>query len=210
MVEPEDMRIALITAEQPYVLRKHPSNWNVFDLSFEEWCQKMDEHNKLSVPFDTGTTKHCDTPYWEKFRGQENLTFIEFANKMKADASADKWYSLFARSFKMWPDDLVGPNIFNTLVENSSPKNSIHFFLGSKGSHTPCHYNKVGVNIDIQIYGHTSWLLFPPSTPFTPTRIPFKRARVFSKENFYSPMSTEQFGGKSTHKLYLMCLCFID
>lgn len=173
--------------EQPYVLKfRKTSDWNVFNLKLGEWCEKMDSKYN-PVQFATGTRTHCDTPYWEKFHGLENLTFVEFAKKMKADKSQNKWYSYNGSNIQKWPDDFVV----------NQQKDEIGFWLGSKRAHMPCHYNTSGLESIVQIYGHSFWLLFPPSTPFKPTRIPYSSSKVFSKENFYSPINAKQFGGKS-------------
>ncbi|KAL2805005.1 HSPB1-associated protein 1 isoform 2 [Daubentonia madagascariensis] len=62
-------------------------------------------------------------------------------------------------------------------------------WIGSLGSHTPCHLDSYGCNLVFQVQGRKRWHLFPPEdTPFLyPTRIPFEESSVFSKINVVNP-----------------------
>lgn len=63
----------------------------------------------------------------------------------------------------------------------------ISFWIGSRGAHTPCHYDTYGCNIVVQVHGRKRWLLFPPEAKLKPTRVPYEESSVYSEENFYSP-----------------------
>lgn len=196
MIDPADMKTAVSTANEPYILRQVNLGWKLFELSFDEWCQRMDEHLKSQpVQFTSGTIKHCDLPYWERFRTHEHLTFTGFANKAKENRSAEQWHSHSYRDIVSWPSDLTESISFDSLGFDDTE--DVLFWLGSKGANTPCHYDTYGFNIVVQVYGKKSWLLFPPKTPLTSTRVPFEESSVYCKQNFYSPADMEQFGGAS-------------
>lgn len=200
MIDPVDMKIAVSTANEPYILTNVQLDWDIFQLSFDEWCKQMDENiNSQPVQFSSGTMKHCDTPYWEKFRTHEHLTFSEFAKQTKEDTSNGRWYSHSYRDIISWPDSLKKSISFDQLGFEHTE--DILFWLGSKGANTPCHYDTYGFNIVVQIYGQKSWLLFPPKTPLSPTRVPFEESSVYCKQNLYSPADMEQFGGESPNCL---------
>lgn len=193
MIEASDMKIAVSTVHEPYLLTNFKLDWKIFQLSFDEWCQQMDQHvNFQPVQFTSGTAKHCDLPYWEKLRTHELLSFSEFAKKSKEECG--RWYSHSYRDIISWPNSLKSSISFAKFgFENTE---DILFWLGSKGANTPCHYDTYGFNIVVQIFGHKTWLLFPPKTPLTVTRVPFEESSVYCKQNFYSPSDMEQFGGK--------------
>lgn len=193
MIEPSDVKTAISTVNEPHILRNFPLDWDIFRLNVDEWCQQMDQHlNYQPVQFTSGTKIHCDLPYWEKFRTQEYLTFDQF--KKKSDAGDDRWYSHSYRDIISWPDTIKKSISFEKF--GFDHVDDVLFWLGSKGANTPCHYDTYGFNIVVQVFGHKSWLLFPPSAPLTATRVPFEESSVYCKQNFYSPIDMEQFGGK--------------
>lgn len=196
MIDSNDMKKAISTASEPYILRNFQLGWDILKMDFNDWCQKMDDHLKSQpVQFTSGTIKHADIPYWEKFRTHEHFRFAEFAKKSTEDSFQDRWYSHSYRDIISWPDSLKKSISFEKLgFENTE---DILFWLGSKGANTPCHYDTYGFNVVVQIFGRKSWLLFPPTTRLTATRVPFEESSVYCKQNFYSPNDMEQFGGKS-------------
>lgn len=195
LIDPLDMKLAVSTANTPYVLRNFQLEWEIFRLSFDEWCQQMDQHlNSQPVQFSSGTMTHCDIPYWEKFRSHEHLRFNEFAKKSKRNEFNDRWYSHSYRDIISWPNSLKESISFKKLGFDNAE--DILFWLGSRGANTPTHYDTYGFNIVVQVYGHKSWLLFPPETPLTATRVPFEESSVYCKENFFSPFDLKQFDGE--------------
>ncbi|CAF4207556.1 unnamed protein product [Adineta steineri] len=54
-------------------------------------------------------------------------------------------------------------------------------WIGSQGSHTPCHYDTYGINFVAQIVGRKRWLLFPPDSAISQlqTRIPYEESSVY-------------------------------
>lgn len=196
MIVPTDMKIAISTAKEPYILRNFQLDWEIFQLNIDKWCEKMDEHVRSEpVQFTSGTMKHCDLPYWERFRTHEQLTFSEFAKKSNEDDFQEQWVSHSYRDIISWPKSLSKSISFAKLGFDNTE--DILFWLGSKGANTPCHYDTYGFNVVVQVFGRKSWLLFPPKTPMTATRVPFEESSVYCKQNLYSPTDMEQFGGKT-------------
>lgn len=196
MIDPEVIKTIISTINEPHILRNFQLDWEIFRMSFDEWCQKMNEHTRSEpVHFTSGTMKHCDLPYWERFRTQEHLTFCEFATKSKENNFKDRWFSHSYKDIISWPKSLSKSITFEKLGFGNT--DDILFWLGSKGANTPCHYDSYGFNIVVQVFGRKSWLLFPPQTPLTVTRVPFEESSVYCKQNFYSPNDMQQFGGES-------------
>lgn len=195
MVDPNELKTAISTANEPYILRNLKLDWDILQMSLDEWSHQMDDHLKSQpVQFTSGTIKHCDTPYWEKFRTHEKITFAEFAQRSKENSFNDRWYSHSYRDIISWPESLKKSISFAKFgFENAE---DIIFWLGSKGANTPCHYDTYGFNIVVQIFGRKSWLMFPPNASLSATRVPFEESSVYCKQNFYSPCDMTQFGGK--------------
>lgn len=80
------------------------------------------------------------------------------------------------------------------------------FWMGSRESFTPCHYDTYGCNLVAQIYGKKKWTLFPPSQKdcLYPTRIPYEESSVFSQVNVQNP-DYERFPGFSEAICYEVC-----
>lgn len=64
-------------------------------------------------------------------------------------------------------------------------------WVGSKGAHTPLHYDSYGRNIVIQLYGHKSWSLWNPSernmSILSPSRVPYEESSVYADVTKYDP-----------------------
>lgn len=195
MVDPVDMKTAISTIREPHVLKNFKLDWPLFRMTFEEWSQKMDETTQKSVQFTCGTDKHCDLPYWERFREKISLKFSEFLSKAKDDKLNNCWLSHSYKDISSWPRDLQESITFKQLGFDNVQ--DILFWLGSKGSNTPCHYDSYGFNIVVQVFGSKRWLVFPPNTALTATRIPYEESSIYCKQNFYSPADMEQFDGNT-------------
>lgn len=192
-LSPMDFKVLISTMDKPHVLRNVNLNWDIFKLTLTEWCEQMD---RVSAPvtFTSGTTNHTDLPYWERLRDREQLTFSGFLNSTDDKQPADRWYSHSYRDIDSWPEHLRKSIKFDAL--GFDHVDDILFWLGSKGANTPCHYDTYGFNIVVQVFGRKSWLVFPPSSPFTATRVPYEESSVYCKQNFYSPYDFKQFGGE--------------
>lgn len=188
-----DFKVLISTIDKPYILRNIPLKWNIFEMTLKEWCDQMDRESS-PVTFTSGTNKHADLPYWESFRKREQMRFSEFLQLTNKTQSTDRWYSHSYRDISSWPEHLRQSISFEALGFNDTE--DILFWLGSKGANTPCHYDTYGFNIVVQVFGRKSWVVFPPNTALTATRVPYEESSVYCKQNFYSPNDLIQFGGK--------------
>lgn len=193
-ISPEEVQKAISTTTEPIVLRNFPLDWHIFQITFEEWCEEMDKQTSSKpVEFTGGSAKHCDLPYWERFRTNDLFTFSQFLENSKCDNS--RWFSHSYKDISSWPDTLKESISFEKLGFAKSITEDILFWLGSTGANTPCHYDTYGFNIVVQVYGRKSWLLFSPTTKLTETRVPYEESSVYCKQNFYSPFDLDQFNG---------------
>lgn len=202
-INPDNLKNAIETADEPIILRNFQLDWHIFQITFEEWCSEMDKHNdSMPVSFTTGTIKHCDLPYWERFRTADKFTFSDFLEKTKSNQIQDQWHSHSYKDIRSsWPATLTDSISFKKLGFCNEITEDILFWLGSTGANTPCHYDTYGFNIVVQVFGRKSWLLFSPKTRLTATRVPFEESSVYCKQNFYSPLDMEQFDGKGNYIL---------
>uniref|UniRef100_A0A914QAL9 JmjC domain-containing protein n=1 Tax=Panagrolaimus davidi TaxID=227884 RepID=A0A914QAL9_9BILA len=53
-------------------------------------------------------------------------------------------------------------------------------WIGSPGAYTPCHYDSYGYNLHLQLKGTKRWILFPPETDLSPSRIPYEESTIYS------------------------------
>uniref|UniRef100_A0AC35EXR5 JmjC domain-containing protein n=1 Tax=Panagrolaimus sp. PS1159 TaxID=55785 RepID=A0AC35EXR5_9BILA len=53
-------------------------------------------------------------------------------------------------------------------------------WIGSPGAYTPCHYDSYGYNLHLQLKGTKRWILFPPVTNLSPSRIPYEESTIYS------------------------------
>ncbi|CAF1308391.1 unnamed protein product, partial [Adineta steineri] len=75
-------------------------------------------------------------------------------------------------------------------------------WIGSQGSHTPCHYDTYGINFVAQIVGRKRWLLFPPDSPISQlqTRIPYEESSVYLD---IEPMILDKFNNIDVYDITL-------
>uniref|UniRef100_A0A914XXI5 JmjC domain-containing protein n=1 Tax=Panagrolaimus superbus TaxID=310955 RepID=A0A914XXI5_9BILA len=53
-------------------------------------------------------------------------------------------------------------------------------WIGSPGAYTPCHYDSYGYNLHLQLKGTKRWIVFPPETELSPSRIPYEESTIYS------------------------------
>ena len=62
--------------------------------------------------------------------------------------------------------------------------NESSIWIGTSGSHTPCHQDTYGCNLVAQVKGRKLWTLFPPQQDLYPTRIPYEESSIYSEVDF--------------------------
>jgi hypothetical protein len=64
-------------------------------------------------------------------------------------------------------------------------------WIGSRGAHTPLHYDSYGRNLILQIYGEKMWSLWSPSDEnlrkLSPCRVPFEESTIYADPQRYDP-----------------------
>lgn len=195
MASPQELKLAITSLTVPHKIKNVKLNWKILDMRPKEWFELMDSGlDCKQVKFSTGNQKNADVPYWERIRGNESMSFGDFFAKTNSNYFDDRWASHSYKDIKTWPNALCDTVNFAQLGFDNAQ--DILFWLGTRGANTPCHYDTYGFNIVVQIFGSKTWLLFPPGSPLTPTRVPYEESSVYCKQNFYSPADVKQFGGK--------------
>ncbi|XP_018799136.1 PREDICTED: HSPB1-associated protein 1 [Bactrocera latifrons] len=199
------LRTLILNARKPFVLRNFKMNWKCFEQSLEEWCANYDrEVNSLTefevMPCNQGN----NTPHWERCRESIRMSLSEFLEKQKT--STDKfWIGLNYQRMNNLPNALKEGIDFSRLGF-SETTNECNYWLCSKQTNTPCHYDTYGCNIVVQVYGRKSWVLFPPNTPLSCTRVPYEESSVYCEENLYAPNPKEHERLSELHDSVYRCI----
>ncbi|XP_039965847.1 HSPB1-associated protein 1 [Bactrocera tryoni] len=203
--ETHKLRTLILNARKPFVLRNFKMNWNCFEQSLEEWCANYDrEVNSLTefevMPCNQGN----NTPHWERCRESIRMSLSQFLGKQKT--STDKfWIGLNYQRIKNLPNALKQGIDFSRLGF-SETTNECNYWLCSTQTNTPCHYDTYGCNIVAQVYGRKSWILFPPNTPLSCTRVPYEESSVYCEENLYAPSPKEHQRLSELHESVYRCI----
>lgn len=147
---PDSINQIVSSLKTPYILKNFPLLWPIHDADFKSWCKRFDQVINEPFQFDVGSRKHADLPQWERFRSTETMTLSEFVDKAQGTEFDDKWASYSYKDINTWPEPLRKNIDFKKFVVNAA---DILFWIGSKGSNTPCHYDTYGFNIVVQVFG---------------------------------------------------------
>lgn len=146
---PGALKEHISTLKIPSVIKHCRLPWPIFDSDVQSWCQVYDQHRTEPNSFDAGHIKHGDLPFWERFRTIEQLRFSEFLD-VNTNLNG-KWVSYSYKNFQDLPDAMKDNINFKPLgFENVT---DILYWIGSKGSNTPCHYDTYGFNVVVQVFG---------------------------------------------------------
>lgn len=97
-------------------------------------------------------------------------------------------YLRFKEIFECIPTFGNWDALFDRKINNFNEENAT-LWIGSKGSHTPLHYDTYGKNVIIQIKGKKRWKLWkqnPQHYDMLPLRLPFEESSIYSS---YDPNS---------------------
>lgn len=184
--ETEIYKTLILNTRRPIIIQKNNIPWKCFkDKTIINFCEQL--HNSLEFKpllFESGPKKWYPSPQWEHHRKQIMMTVKEFVETNQHDPK--NWYSFSYKSINEVPEICRSELDFSFLGFPDILDN-IFLWLSSKGNHTPCHYDTYGCNIVVQVYGKKRWLLFPPGSELSPTRIPYEESSVYCYESFYSP-----------------------
>ncbi|XP_055632167.1 HSPB1-associated protein 1 [Toxorhynchites rutilus septentrionalis] len=188
-MDPNMIRDIVLNTHEPVTIKNFEIPWNCFSESFPQWLSFLDKSTPNDgFVFDTSSLRNGDRPQWERKRGKIRMTMADFHRNANSTAGHFKinWASYSYRCISELPEKCRRGVDFKSFGFPDATED-ISFWIGSKGSHTPCHYDTYGCNIVVQVYGRKSWLLFPPDAKLKQTRVPYEESSVYCEENFYSP-----------------------
>ncbi|XP_077484085.1 HSPB1 associated protein 1 isoform X2 [Amblyomma americanum] len=181
--------------KQPVVFRHALSSWECSSWTLSDWAV-----NTRNVPlkFRIGVKRMSGKPQWETEGSQVSATIEQFLRWMSG--CSDKQNDLLtvdASHYFAYSSYNYMSQVFKDLssVLESLDWSSFGFpgrkgadstmWLGTEGSHTPCHQDTYGYNLVAQLIGKKSWTMFPAkdSSCLYPTRIPFEESSIFSLVN---------------------------
>jgi len=110
-----------------------------------------------------------------------------FININKKNVSIYGDYLRFKETFNIIPTFGNWNALFNRDIPNFNEENAT-LWIGSKGSHTPLHYDSYGKNVIIQVKGRKRWKLWCPGDKLLPLRLPFEESSIYSS---YDPKSQD-------------------
>lgn len=92
-------------------------------------------------------------------------------------------YLRFKEIFEHVPKFGKWSTLFNRTIPNFNEDNAT-LWIGSKGCHTPLHYDTYGKNVIIQIKGTKRWKIWRPDNHnMLPLRLPFEESSVYSSHD---------------------------
>ncbi|XP_054983429.1 HSPB1-associated protein 1 isoform X2 [Sorex araneus] len=196
---PEKAKEIIMSSQQPVIFCNMVSDWPARHWTANHLAEVL--HGR-QLRFRMGMKSTDTVPQFETTCSYVEATLEEFLtwnsdlssiygpfrdyNRSKFWAYADYKYcvSLFEDKTDIFQDVIWSDFGFPGRNGREST-----LWIGSLGSHTPCHLDSYGCNLVFQVQGRKRWHLFPPEdTPFLyPTRIPYEESSVFSKISVTNP-----------------------
>uniref|UniRef100_A0AC34GRQ4 JmjC domain-containing protein n=1 Tax=Panagrolaimus sp. ES5 TaxID=591445 RepID=A0AC34GRQ4_9BILA len=177
---------------KPFVLRKFaqskgydPLNWSLDD--FPKWLKKdylqlrvaSNEHEQGKIVFE----KMCLSVY---LKPQQFLDWLKgnFAIPYGDDGEeivpSTHWaYYDYKAAAETFTQEVTEALSFDKLGIKGE-FNDETIWIGSPGAYTPCHYDSYGYNLHLQLKGTKRWIVFPPETQLSPSRIPYEESTIYS------------------------------
>ncbi|KAH8342110.1 hypothetical protein KR059_012353 [Drosophila kikkawai] len=181
------LRDLILNTRVPLVLDHFPLEWECFNGSLHDWCERFDQESPNPPAFELMALADTKTPQWERKRRSSPLHMQQFLHEYGVlEEEQTHWAAYQYKRAHEIPASCVKGIDFSSF---GFPEhgNDFSLWLGSEQANTPCHYDTFGVNIVVQVHGCKSWLLFPPETPLQSTRVPYEESSVYCLENFYAP-----------------------
>lgn len=192
------LREILPELEEPVLFKNMLQNsdgsyeWKLLEWSLTELVQKFG-NNPLPFRIGNHNKRTCNLQHSHWCVSPPShplyLSLQEFIDLQKTKQKM--WYYCDYKHIKEWlSDNTEIIESFNWLkfgIDKELGKNGLHstFWIGSKGSHTDCHWDTYGYNLVAQIYGRKQWLLYPPNAALIPVRLPYEESTVYSRFNIY-------------------------
>lgn len=206
---------------RPAVFKGMLGHWPCHDWNLRQWAERLGEKH---IKFRVGPMAHSQIgPLWEGDCNYLTATAKEFCDwvEQKENMAEDNtfftlnpietWcYADYKYMAVLFQDDnaMLKMVDWSTFGFNDRSGADSTIWIGSRGAHTPCHYDSYGYNIVAQVYGKKHWTLFPPTQTnyLSPTRIPYEESSIFSSVNMLDPdvLATHPFIKNTTP--YSVCL----
>ncbi|XP_065371908.1 HSPB1-associated protein 1 [Calliphora vicina] len=183
-INPLKLREIILNTREPIVLKQFNLNWSCLQDGLAGWCKTFDVSNSSGAIFERISKRDSWEPQWERKRQKILMTGEQFLKEHNKDC--DYWSALNYKRIHELPGNCTNGIDFSAFGFPQAADDAT-LWLSSSGANTPCHYDSYGCNIVVQAFGKKSWLLFPPNTPLTTTRIPYEESSIYCKENLYSP-----------------------
>uniref|UniRef100_A0A8D8SX04 HSPB1-associated protein 1 n=1 Tax=Cacopsylla melanoneura TaxID=428564 RepID=A0A8D8SX04_9HEMI len=184
-----DLKSLILSSPQPLLIKNQLSNWTPLHWSLPVWFKLLEFSGNNSAVFRCGENTCSKEPHWESKCCYKNHLIEQFLHHVE-EMSTNQWMYF---DYKHVAECLVE----EVIEQVQSPWELVGFpertlrdttlWIGSKGAHTPCHYDTYGCNLVAQVIGRKQWILFPPSDPgivATQTRVPYEESSVYSGVNF--------------------------
>ncbi|KAH8251689.1 hypothetical protein KR038_004735 [Drosophila bunnanda] len=187
MAPSSKLRDLILNTRVPLVLDHFPLDWECFNGSLHDWCERFDQETPNPAVFELMALADTKTPQWERKRRSSPLRMLQFLREYGVlEEEQTHWAAYQYKRAHEIPANCVKGIDFSCF---GFPEhgNDFSLWLGSEQANTPCHYDTFGVNVVVQVHGCKSWLLFPPETPLQSTRVPYEESSVYCLENFYAP-----------------------
>lgn len=165
-IEPATYKDIILNCRLPTILRRVPLKWPCLDnaqLPIESWAAHFDADTRY-VPnggpqFHFGRQMGGRQSQWEISHSTGSLPvsrFIRDYGEPTADTvpiDQTKWASFSYRNLSDMPAECRRDIGLAALGFERRSIEDFTFWLGSRGTHTPCHYDTYGCNVVVQVYG---------------------------------------------------------
>ena len=184
----------VIDSKEPIYLKDHAIDWN-----HNDFYHRLTEGDLSStiVNFRISPNNLSRTiREYESINIESSLyNFYQWYNKQQLDISNPfssipidediSVYGDYLRFKEIFSTDNIPKfgnwnNLFNRNINNFNEENAT-LWIGTKGSHTPMHYDTYGKNVIIQIKGKKKWKLWKQNDNIPILRLPFEESSIYTE-----------------------------
>lgn len=138
----------ILNTNVPLKLKNINIPWNCFEKDFESWCTLFDQSAGKTVSYQQGFLKYHDEPQWERIRKNCESTIKDMIYK----CNEESWNYFGYTNIMELPIECRS-NINFEFLGFTNISEDISVWIGTRGAHTPCHYDTYGCNVIVQVYG---------------------------------------------------------
>lgn len=165
-IKPAIYKDIILNARLPTVLHRVPLNWPCLDtaqLPIETWASHFDADTRYAPnggpTFHFGRQTGGEQPQWEMSHSTGAMPVSRFLRDYGVPTGDDdtvdqtKWASFSYKNLSDMPPECRRDIGLDALGFERRSIEDFTFWLGSRGAHTPCHYDTYGCNVVVQVYG---------------------------------------------------------